>query len=54
MSKKKSEEPHDACVLAIAEELKKDKWDVNADLDGWNKPSKFGSVVPDVVARKDV
>ena len=52
MRKQKVEAPHDACVLAIAEELKKDKWEVNANLPGWRKPSKFGPIVPDVEAKK--
>jgi hypothetical protein len=52
MVKKGSEESHDACVLAIAEELKKDKWEVKANLEGWNKPEKVGPMVPDVVAQK--
>jgi hypothetical protein len=53
MSKKKVAESHDACVLAIAEELKKDKWEVNANLGGWSKPSKVGPFVPDVAAKKE-
>jgi hypothetical protein len=53
MSKKESEKSHDACVLEIAEELKKDNWDVNANLEGWSKPSKMGPAVPDVVAKKE-
>jgi hypothetical protein len=52
MVKKESEETHDACVLAIAEELKKDKWEVKANLEGWKKPEKVGPMVPDVVAQK--
>jgi hypothetical protein len=52
MKKKKNEETRDTCVLAIAEELKKDKWEVKANLDGWNKPENVGPIVPDVVAHK--
>jgi hypothetical protein len=52
VSKKKVEEPRDACVLEIAQALKKDNWEVNANLEGWNKPGKVGSMVPDVVAKK--
>lgn len=52
MSKKKPVDSHDACVLEIAEELKKDKWEVNANLDGWKKPSKVGSNVPDIEAKR--
>jgi len=51
--KQKVKEPHDACVLAIAEELKKDKWRVTANLPGWRKPSKVGSHLPDVEAKKE-
>jgi hypothetical protein len=53
MSKKKTEEARDTCVLEIAEALKKDKWEVNANLQGWDKPSKVGTFVPDVVAKKE-
>jgi len=53
MSKKEPEKSHDACVLEIAEELKKDNWEVNANLEGWSKPSKMGPVIPDVVAKKE-
>ena len=52
MSKKKIAESHDACVLAIAEELKKDRWEVKANLPGWGTPSKVGALVPDVEAKK--
>lgn len=52
MSKKKIEETRDACVLAIAEELKKDRWEVKANLEGWNMPERVGPMVPDVVAQK--
>jgi hypothetical protein len=41
MVKKEPEETRDACVLAIAEELKKDRWEVKANLGGWNKPEKL-------------
>ena len=49
---KKEEKNHDACVLEIAQALKKDKWEVNANLEGWKKPEKVGPYVPDVVAKK--
>jgi hypothetical protein len=55
MSKKKIEkieETRDSCVLEIAEELKKDNWTVNANLEGWSKPSKVGPTVPDIQATK--
>jgi hypothetical protein len=53
MPKKKTALSHDTCVLAIAEELKKDKWEVNANLPGWSQPSKVGPFVPDVTAKKE-
>jgi hypothetical protein len=52
VSKKKSEAPRDACVLEIAESLKKENWDVNANIEGWSKPDKVGPYMPDVVAKK--
>lgn len=52
MTKKKIAESHDACVLEIAKELKQDNWEVNANLEGWSKPSKVGPLVPDVQAKK--
>jgi hypothetical protein len=50
---KKDKDSHDACVSVIAEELRKDKWEVNANLEGWKKPSRIGSFVPDVEAKKE-
>jgi hypothetical protein len=52
LSKKKDEQSRDACVLEIAESLKKEKWEVNANLEGWKKPDKVGPYTPDVVAKK--
>jgi hypothetical protein len=52
MRKEKVDEPHDTCVLAVAEELKKDKWEVSANVEGYSKPSKVGPMVPDIVASK--
>ena len=51
-TKSKSSGSRDECVRSIAEELKKDKWEVNANLEGWAKPSQVGPFVPDVVAKK--
>ncbi len=50
----KSQENHDACVMAVAEELKRDNWLVKADLEGYEKPSDDCSkgYVPDVQAEK--
>ena len=55
MTQKKPEQTdtHDACVREIAEEMKKDKWHVTADLPGFDKPSKIGSYVPDILAKKN-
>ena len=50
--KGKAQDSRDVCVRAIAEELKKDKWEVNANLEGWGKPSQVGPFVPDVEAKK--
>ncbi len=52
MVKKKVEETHDACVLEVAQALKKENWTVNANLEGWNKPPKVGPIVPDIQATK--
>jgi hypothetical protein len=54
MPKKKAdnEKSHDECVRAIADELKQDKWDVKANLEGEDKPSKIGGVTPDIEAQK--
>ncbi len=53
MGKKKTADTHDACVLKIAETLKKENWEVNANLEGWNKPRKVGAEVPDIEAKKE-
>jgi hypothetical protein len=53
MNKKEASKPHDACVLAIAEELKKEKWEVNANIEGYSKPAKIGPYIPDLVAKKE-
>jgi len=52
MSNKKNEDSHDTCVLAVAEELKKAKWEVNANVEGYSKPLQVGPIVPDIVASK--
>lgn len=55
MTEKKSEnqDNHDACVMAVAEELKRDNWTVKADLQGYEKPSMIGKgYLPDVQAEK--
>jgi hypothetical protein len=54
MKKKQANEQnsHDECVRAIADELKKDKWEVKADLPGFEQPSKVGEFLPDLEAKK--
>ena len=53
MEKKSDEQKsHDKCVLEIAEELKRDKWKVKANVEGEEKPEKIGEVTPDIEARK--
>jgi hypothetical protein len=54
MVKKKADEQksHDDCVRAVSDELKRDKWDVKANVDGEEKPSKIGGFTPDIEARK--
>jgi hypothetical protein len=55
MSKKKPEgqqSQRDACVREIAEEMKKDMWEVKADLPGFEKPAKIGEFVPALEAKK--
>jgi len=50
---KAQDNSHDACVRAVAEELKKDNWTVKADLAGYQKPSAVGKgYLPDVQAEK--
>jgi hypothetical protein len=51
--KNKNQENHDACVRAVAEELKRDNWTVKADLKGFEKPQMIGEgYLPDVQAEK--
>lgn len=51
--KSKSEESHDACVRAVAEELKRDNWLVKANVEGYEKPSEVAKgYLPDVQAEK--
>jgi hypothetical protein len=54
MEKKKAKEQksHDECVREIADELKRDKWDVKANVEGEEKPGKIGGFTPDIEARK--
>jgi len=54
MTKKKADESksHDECVRKLAEELKTDKWDVKANMEGSEKPAKIGKFTPDIDATK--
>jgi hypothetical protein len=53
-NKKPQDKPdfHDACVREIAEEMKKDQWQVKADLPGFEKPTQIGNFLPDIMAEK--
>jgi hypothetical protein len=51
--KGKAQGSRDACVRAVADELKRDNWTVKADLEGYEKPSAIGKgYLPDVQAEK--
>jgi hypothetical protein len=51
--KSKTENSHDECVRAVADELKRDNWTVKADLEGYEKPTEIGKgYLPDVKAEK--
>jgi hypothetical protein len=54
MGKKKADErkSHDEYVRSLAEELKRDKWDVKANVEGSKKPAKIGAFTPDIEAQK--
>jgi hypothetical protein len=54
MGKKKAEElkSHDECVRQVADKLKRDKWEVKANIEGGEKPSKIGAFTPDIDAKK--
>jgi hypothetical protein len=52
MSKTKGKDQRDACVRAIADEMKKDKWEVHADLPGFEKPTRIGEFTPTLEAKK--
>jgi len=54
MVKKKVDEQktHDECVLEIADVLKRDNWNVKANVEGSEKPSKIGAFTPDIEATK--
>jgi hypothetical protein len=48
----KESDQHESCVREVAEEMKKDKWKVKADLPGFEKPDKIGTFTPDLAATK--
>ena len=51
--KGKAQISRDACVRAVADELKRDNWTVKADLEGYEKPSEIGKgYLPDIQAEK--
>jgi hypothetical protein len=54
MVKKKSDEQRsrDECVRTIAGELKREEWNVKADVEGEEKPSRIGTFTPDIEATK--
>jgi hypothetical protein len=49
---KEKQVKHDKHVKSVAEELKRDSWQVKANVEGWDKPSKKGSITPDIEAHK--
>jgi hypothetical protein len=48
----KNQDSPDACIRAVAEEMQKDKWEVKADLPGFEKPKEIGSFRPQILANK--
>ena len=54
MRKKKTNEQqnHDHSIRTLANELKKDKWEVKANVEGAEKQPKIGAFTPDILARK--
>lgn len=51
--KGKVEKDREACVRAVADELKRDNWTVKADLKGYDKPSTIGEgYLPAIQAEK--
>ncbi len=54
MVKKKAEEQgsHDECVRVVANELKKENWQVKANLEGFEKPDAIKGISPDIEAKK--
>jgi hypothetical protein len=50
--KMKVQKSHDELVREIADELKRDQWDVKANVEDEEKPAKIGEFTPDIEARK--
>jgi hypothetical protein len=51
--KTKAKDNHDACLRAVADELKRDNWTVKANSEGFEKPTVIGKdYVPDIQAEK--
>jgi hypothetical protein len=51
-TKASKQKGHDETVLAIAEELKRDNWDIKANVEGTENPFRIGKFTPDIVATK--
>ena len=53
-SKKRSKSTHETKVEQLARKLKRDGWNVEADISGFDSPDSIGknSYIPDIVARK--
>ena len=54
MVKKKTvdQNSHDENVRGLADELKRDKWEVKTSVEGAEKPAKIGAFTPDIEAHK--
>ena len=54
MIKKKTDDQknHDQSIRTLANELKKDKWEVKTNVEGAEKPPKIGAFTPDILAIK--
>lgn len=50
--KENNQKSHDECVRELAQELKADKWNVKANVEGAEKPAKVGGFIPDIDATK--
>jgi hypothetical protein len=50
--KENNQKSHDECVRELAQELRADKWDVKANMEGAEKPANIGVFTPDIEATK--